>query len=68
MIYRTETVDVPGKELIFQLVFNSGDQSYFVILYKSSGSKIKHCEPSFSEQGAMNNLYSFLKEMKKGKM
>ena len=66
MIYRTNTEVLPGKELLFQLVFDNSDQSYYAILYKRSGFKIKHCETSFSEQGAMKNMYSFLEEMKKG--
>ena len=66
MIYKTDTKEIPGEELLYQLVFNNRDQSYFAILYRRSGPKIKHCKPSSSEQGAMNNMYSFLEEMEKG--
>jgi len=67
MIYKTSTAELPGQELLYQMVFdNSRDQSYFVILYRRSGPKIKHCKPSLSEQGAMNNMFAFLNEMKKG--
>jgi len=66
MIYKTSTDELPGQELLYQMVFDSRAQSYFVILYRRSGPKIKHCKPSSSEQGAMNNMFVFLSEMKKG--
>ena len=63
MIYRTETIELPGSNFRFQIVFNSENQSYQCILYKSSGSKVKHSDLSDTEQGTIENMQVFIHEM-----
>ena len=63
MHYKTETQELPGRNMLYQIIFDSEDSSYFVKLYKRTGGKIKHCEPCDSEEGAMENMFAFISEM-----
>lgn len=63
-IYRSSTYILDGKYL-FQDHWDSKDQMYYVWVYTSTGKRIKACEKSMSERGALENALAFLREYEK---
>jgi hypothetical protein len=60
MRYKTETLKIPDSGLIYQMFFDSSDNSYHAVVYKQTGGRVKVCEKSLNEKGAEENMFRFL--------
>ena len=65
MLYRTTTFEY--RDYLIQQWYDSKTQLYSIWLYDLDGRKIKHCKPSDTEKGAVENAFAFLDEYEKSK-
>ena len=61
-IYKTATYEY--GEYLFQNFFNSQEKSFWVVIYKRNGNRVKKCEESLSENGAELNARKFLQQLR----
>lgn len=61
MIFRSSTNWFVPEKYLCQLIFDSEQNTYFVVLYTATGNKMKHCKKGYSVKEAEDNAFDYCK-------
>ena len=64
MLYRSSTYRLDDRYLL-QHLYDSEEKEFYIWIYTAGGKRIKACERSISERGALDNALTFLRDHEK---